>query len=149
MKIKGKENRLRSGERNIRTTAKRAGKEEVVPALPDAGLFLHVRLSHALKSASDGPSWYQNIRVDSYYNVPFSHLLVPQDKQTAWVKECIPPHKCQKISGSLCLLSSPDPINYTSCVHLGFTWPYFPTYCMAWQWQKRHFSSPSFFLSFC
>ena len=98
VKIKGEENMLSSGERNIRTTAKRAGRQQVVHSLPDASLFLHVCLSHALKSASDGPSRYQsaNIRVDSYYNVPFSHLLVPQNKQTAWVKECIPPHTCQK-----------------------------------------------------
>lgn len=105
VKIKGKENTLSSGERNIRTTARSAGREQVVHSLPNASLFLHVCLSCALKSASDGQSRYQsaNIRVDSYYNVPFSHLLVPQKKQTAWVKECIPPYTCQKsLAHSVC-----------------------------------------------
>lgn len=52
----------------------------MVHSLPDASLFLHVCLSCALKSPSDGPSWHRstNIRVDSTHNVLFSHLLVPQ-----------------------------------------------------------------------
>lgn len=102
-------------ERN-RLSAKRTGKEQVVHSLPDASLFLHVCLSYALKSPSDGPSWHQsaNIRVDSTHNVLFSHLLVPQNKQTAGVKECIPPHTCQK-SLACCLLSSPCPINCGNC----------------------------------
>lgn len=92
-------------ERNIKITAKRAGREQVVHSLPDASLFLHVCLSHALKSPSDEPSWHQsaNIRADSYYNVHFRHLLVPQNKHTAGVKECIPPHTCQtSLACSVC-----------------------------------------------
>lgn len=105
VKIKGKENMLRSEERNIRITAKRAGREQVVHSLPDASFFPHICLSHALKSASDGPSWYQsaNIRVDSHYNVAFSHLLAPQNKQTAWVKGAFPPPMRQKsLAHSVC-----------------------------------------------
>jgi len=105
VKLNGNENMLSSDERNIRTTAKRAGREQVVHSLPDASLFLQVCLNHAFKSASDGPSWHQsvNIRVGSYYNVHFSHHLVPQNKQTAWVMECIPPHMCQKsLAHSVC-----------------------------------------------
>lgn len=138
---------LSSGERNIRTTAKRAGRDQMVHSLPDARKFLHVLLSHSFKSASDAPSWYQNanIRVNLYYNVPFSHLLVPQNKQTAWVKECIPPHTCQKSLAH----SVSDPINYAVCSSWMHTALFSHLLHSLAVLEGTYFSSLSFFLSFC
>lgn len=137
--------------RGISGSQQRGLEEQVVDSLPDAGLFLHICLSHALKSASDGPSWYQsaNIRVDSHYNVAFSHLLAPQNKQTAWVKECVLSHMCQK---SLTHSFARFPWSYRS-----------RKLCSAWthtalfshllhslaMLEEMYSSSPSLFLSFC
>lgn len=94
---------LRSEERNIRITAKRAGREQVVHSLPDASFFPHICLSHALKSAIGGPSWYQSAILGLIHIImQLSAIFLPlKINKLHGLRVHSSPH-ASKISGSLC-----------------------------------------------
>lgn len=132
MKIKGNENMLSSGERNIRTTAKRAGREQVVHSLPAVGLFLCVSLSCALKVPVMHKTGTKVQILGLIHTIMYiSDSLLPRINKLHGLRRAfLPPHAKNLW---LSLLIPLDPINFANCIPLGLILPYFPTYCIAWQ----------------
>lgn len=152
--IKGKENTQRSGERNIRTTAKRAGREQVVCSRPDASLFLHIYLSHALTSASDGPSAGDGTKMQilglMYITMYLSAIsLFSKTNNLHGLRSAFHPIRAKNL---WLALSAQFPWSYklrklcSSWTHTASFSHLLHSLAML---EGTYFSSPSFFLSFC